>query len=176
MTKWSERQKEALEYRQEEAFDPFREAGVGILIAPGCRNAFTVMRQPILVPVDSHEILQVQRYADLLVSLHLGEIDEHISVENSLADQILMSVAVMMQRDLAHVVFAAIQARIRVADRIKFRGSTKVDSRIPSGVTWERPVAHDHAVDLSRVFRAEIDHIDLNRGMGSIEGLYERQA
>ncbi len=70
------------------------QAIVGKLISPLRRRPQPMVRQPVLVAVDPHEVLQAHRDAGLLVGLELGQIDDAIGVQDRSGNQILVNAAV----------------------------------------------------------------------------------
>ena len=59
-------------------------------------TALRMVRQPILIAVDSHEILEATGDSRLLVRLHLGHIDKKVAGDRCSRYQVLLDFPAMM--------------------------------------------------------------------------------
>ena len=111
----------------------------GELIAAVVRRAFRVVRQPILVGVDAHQVLQRARQADLLVRLELGQVDQDIRVHRRAAEQIFVALA--RARLLRHVVRRPVESPCPGNRRTHWRrpGGRALPSGSPAAWSWRPP-------------------------------------
>ena len=86
------------------AVDPAR---VRKLVTSLSLRAYAVMGQPVLVSIDSHQILERQRHPRLLVGLQLREVHHQVCRQHGLRQQVLVvAVAMVFGRGTGVVVGA----------------------------------------------------------------------
>ena len=108
---------------------------VGQLIAAVLRRAEAVVDQVILVRVDAHQTLEVQRHADLFVGLHLGHREEDIRREDGLGHAVLVRLAVVMRDGLLPVEIRAVVVLVRQPVEVAL--APEVDDHAAGGIARE---------------------------------------
>jgi len=92
------------------------DAIIGKLIPSLGRCTFSMVRKPVLVPVDSHQVLQTHGDTRLLVSLEFGQVDNTIGVHHSLRDQVLVDPVAVVEPQFFSVIFSAVQEMTQMAN------------------------------------------------------------
>jgi hypothetical protein len=122
--------------------------------------------KPVLVSVDAHEVLQVDRQTHLLMRLELWQADHAVGVEESAGNEILVTPGAVMLEQFASIVFASVESVGEVIHFAKGGMRSEIYADVAGRVAGQGSMPDDHAVDLVSGFLPEI--VDLE---GDPDGL-----
>ena len=122
--------------------------------------AYTVMNNKVLVTVDSHEPLHVNRDSDLAVNLELRDTHENVGVEHRPTDAVPMRTVPVRGDGLATVVVGAVQS-INSFEPLERRRDAEIDVHVPQWIpTLRRAIVASEISLLPVVAIHGLPHVD----------------
>jgi hypothetical protein len=142
---------------------------VAELVAPIGGRALSVVREPVLVAVNTNEVLHVGSQANLLVRLEFREADYTVGVEHGSGDEVLVNPGGMMTNDFPALVFRSVELVAEIRDVCEGGPTAKIEANVTCRIAGKVSVTHDDPVDLDGSLLTKVVHLDPEANLRSIE-------
>jgi len=131
----------------------------GELIPPLRWRAFGMVREPVLIGVDSHQVLQRTRQTNFFVGLEFRQIDEDVGLHWGTAKKVFVVGTLMAAVGFGHVIAGSIQPAAAGKPH-EFTGGVEGHLGAPQRIARQDGFAHGDTVDGVPFLGTQVQEID----------------